>query len=46
MTRPEATSLAFTLRVPGHEGRAVIAAARANPLAPGVLLAWVDAPPV
>ncbi len=46
MTRPEATSLAWTLRVPGHEGRAVIAAARANPLAPGVLLAWVDAPPV
>mgnify|MGYP003412402931 CR=1 FL=1 len=39
MTRPEATSLAWTLRVPGREGRAVIAAARANPLAPGVLLA-------
>ena len=46
MTRSEATSLAFRLRVPGHENRAVIAAARANPLAPGVLLAWVDAPPV
>jgi hypothetical protein len=45
-TRQEATSLACTLRVPGHEGRAVIAAARANPLAPGTLLAWVDAPPV
>ena len=46
MTRSEATSLAWTLRVPGHESRAVIAAARANPLAPGVLLTWVDAPPV
>ncbi len=46
LTRQEATSLACTLRVPGHEGRAVIAAARANPLAPGTLLAWVDAPPV
>ena len=46
MTRPEASSLAWVLRVPGYEGRAVIAAACANPLAPGVLLAWVDAPPV
>lgn len=46
MTRSEATSLAWWLRVPGREGHAVIAAARANPLAPGVLLAWVDAPPV
>jgi PAS domain-containing protein len=46
MTHPEATSLAWTLRAPGHEGRAVIAAARANPLAPGVLLAWVDAPSI
>jgi PAS domain-containing protein len=46
MTRPEATSLAWTLRAPGREGRAVIAAARANPLAPGVLLAWVEAPTV
>jgi PAS domain-containing protein len=44
LTRQEATSLACTLRVPGHEGRAVIAAACANPLAPGVLLAWVEAP--
>ena len=43
LTRQEATSLACTLRVPGHEGRAVIAAARANPLAPGTLLAWVEA---
>jgi PAS domain-containing protein len=46
LTRQEAASLACTLRVPGHEDRAVIAAARANPLAPGTLLAWVDAPPV
>jgi PAS domain-containing protein len=46
MTRPEAASLAWTLRAPGHEGRAVIAAARANPLTPGVLLAWVEAPTV
>lgn len=46
LTRQEATSLACTLRVPGREGRAVIAAARVNPLAPGTLLAWVDAPPV
>jgi PAS domain-containing protein len=46
MIRPEATSLAWTLRAPGREGRAVIAAARANPLAPGVLLAWVVAPTV
>jgi len=42
----EAMSLAWTLRVPGSEGRAVIAAARANPLAPGMLLAWVDAPSI
>jgi PAS domain-containing protein len=46
LTRQEATSLACTLRVPGPEGRAVIAAARANPLAPGTLLAWVEAPSV
>lgn len=46
LTRQEATSLACTLRVPGPEGRAVIAAARANPLAPGALLAWVEAPSV
>lgn len=44
--RQEASSMAWTLRVPGQKDRAVIAAARANPLAPGVLLAWVDAPPV
>lgn len=37
-------SLAFVLRAPGREGRAVVAAARTNPLAPGVLLAWIDAP--
>ena len=46
LTRQEATSLAFALRVPGREGRAVIAAARANPLAPGTLLAWVEAPSI
>ena len=46
LARQEAVSLAWTLRVPGREGRGVIAAARANPLAPGVLLAWVDAPSI
>ena len=46
LTRQEATSLACTLRVPGHEDRAVIAAARANPFAPGTLLAWVEAPSI
>jgi hypothetical protein len=46
MTRPEASSLAWVLRVPGYEDRAVVAAASANPLAPGVQLAWVDTPPV
>lgn len=46
LARKEATSLALVLRVPAREGHAVIAAARTNPLAPGVLLAWVDAPPV
>lgn len=44
LAHQEASSMAWTLRVPGCEGRAVIAAARANPLAPGTLLAWVDAP--
>lgn len=37
-------SLALVLRTPGREGRAVVAAARTNPLSPGVLLAWIDAP--
>lgn len=37
-------SLALVLHAPEREGRAVVAAARANPLAPGVLLAWFDAP--
>ena len=46
LTRHQASSLAWVLQVPGHEGRAVVAAACANPLAPGVLLSWVDAPPV
>jgi PAS domain-containing protein len=46
LTRQEAMSLALTLRMPGHESRAVVAAARANPLAPGVLLAWVNAPAI
>jgi PAS domain-containing protein len=46
LARLDAMSLAWTLRVPSHEGREVIAAARANPLAPGVLLAWVNAPAI
>jgi PAS domain-containing protein len=46
LTRQEAMSLALTLRVPGHESRVVIAAARANPLATGMLLAWVQAPAI
>ena len=46
LTRQEAMSLALTLHVPGHDGRAVVAAARANPLAPGLLLAWVNAPAI
>ncbi len=46
LTRHEAASRAWVLHSPGREGRAVIAAACANPLAPGVLLAWVDAPPI
>jgi PAS domain-containing protein len=37
---------AWVLRVVGREGRAVVAAARINPCAPGVLLAWIDAPPL
>jgi hypothetical protein len=41
---PEASSQAWVLRMPGYEDRAVIAAARSNPLAPGVLLAWMNAP--
>jgi PAS domain-containing protein len=44
MASKEASSMALLLRVPAPQGRAVIAAARANPLAPGMLLAWVDAP--
>jgi PAS domain-containing protein len=44
LTHQEAMSLALTLRVPGYESCSVIAAARANLLAPGVLLAWVEAP--
>lgn len=37
-------SLALNLHTTGFAARAVCAAARANPMAPGVLVAWVDAP--
>lgn len=40
-----AVSMALVLRVPGQADRRVCAAARANPLESGVLLAWVDMPP-
>lgn len=40
----ETTSQGFVLRVHGCTDRAIFAAARANPLAPGVLIAWIDAP--
>jgi PAS domain-containing protein len=46
MTHQETSSLAWVIRVPSCKDRAVIAAGRANPLAPGVLLAWVDTPPI
>jgi PAS domain-containing protein len=40
-----AASLGLVLRVPARDGRHVVAAVRVNPLAAGMLLAWVDAPP-
>jgi hypothetical protein len=37
-------SLGFSLSIPASKPRAVWAAACANPLQPGVLISWVDAP--
>lgn len=39
-------ALGLQLHAQGQVSRSVCAAARANPMAPGVLVAWVDAPPV
>lgn len=38
-------ALGFVLRLPKSPVQPVVAAARANPLAPGVLVSWVDAAP-
>lgn len=40
----QAISMGLTLNSQNPTGRQVCAAARANPLAPGVLVVWVDAP--
>jgi PAS domain-containing protein len=41
----EAVSIHFVLRAPGRADRPVVAAACLNPMAPGMLLSWVDAEP-
>lgn len=42
--RSQPISLGFSLQAGGATARAVWAAACANPLSPGVLMSWVDAP--
>jgi len=39
-------TLALTLTGPGHAERPICAVACNNPVAPGVLITWVDAPPI